>query len=414
MTAPESSPPESNDLSHSVLPLLLIIARRLRFLFFVPFSAAVIAVIYSLLSDPIYVATARILPPQYNENTVVAMQNQLGGESQLGNSALTLKNPTDLFVGILTSRTIVDAVIEQFDLADYYDQPIMGELRRKLARRTEIRAAKNGIVSISVEDTDRQIAADLANAYVQQFYAFSQGLARQQATRRSAFYNRALASAREQLVKADQALAAIEKETGYIGLQGQDQSIILAVAELQAQISAREIQLETMSAYATASNPDVQLIKREIRNLKRELASMSEFTTTKDTQIDKQLPDLSQAPDALLAFNQRKRDVVYWESIVDLIGRFSELGKIDESRDMSLFQVLDDAIPPYDKSKPRTKVNAILAFVGTGFLCLFWVLAGAYTRQRRTESSKFESQWRELIDVIREACWLGAKRDQAS
>ena len=78
---------------HSVLPLLLVIARRLRLLVGIPFLCAVLAVAYSLLVAPVYTATARILPPQYNENTVMAMQNQLGGESQLGNSALTLKNP---------------------------------------------------------------------------------------------------------------------------------------------------------------------------------------------------------------------------------------------------------------------------------------------------------------------------------
>jgi uncharacterized protein involved in exopolysaccharide biosynthesis len=388
---------------HSILPLLLILARRLRLLIGVPVACAVLAVIYSMVAAPVYTATARILPPQYNENTVMAMQNQIGGESQLGNSALTLKNPTDLFVGILSSRTIIDAVIEASNLRDYYDETDIGDLRKELSAATEIRAAKDGIVSIAVEDTDREMAASLANAYVDQFYAFSQSLARQQAMRRAEFYGTALDAARSRLAEADRDLARIEKKTGFTRLAGQDQAIVWSAAELQSQISAREIQLQTMASYATASNPDVQLIKRELANLRAMLARLHESPQSGGNEGSARAGPfigLGQAPDAMLSEDQAKRNVKYWESIVTLLGRFSELGQIDERRDMSLFQVLDRAIPPHDKSKPRTGVNAILALLGSGFACLLWVLASAYVEQRRAASSIFDQQWLELERLL--------------
>lgn len=388
----------------SILPLLLTLARRRRFLMGVPFACAVLAVAYSLMAPPIYTATARILPPQYNENTVVAMQNQLGGESQLGNSALTLKNPTDLFVGILTSRTIVDAVIEANALRRYYAEPELGEARKLLHSATEIRAAKDGIVSISVDDTDREMAATLANAYVDQFYAFSQSLARQHAAHRAEFYEAALEAARQQLAAADVELARTEKLTGFTRLSGQDEAIVQAAVELQAQIAARDVQLKTMASYATETNPDVRLIRRELANLRAELAALQ--TPAASSEASNGSPDrpfvgLGDAPDALLAHARSKRDVQYWENIVMLLGRFSELGKIDESRDLSLFQVLDWAIPPHDKSKPRARVNAILAALGSGFVCLIWVLASACVTQRRAESPEYERQWRELMSTLK-------------
>ena len=54
----------------------------------------------------------------------------------------------------------------------------------------------------------------------------------------------------------------------------------------------------------------------------------------------------------MLAHTRGQREVDYWENIVQLLGKFTELGKIDERRDMSLFQVLDWAVPPEFKSKP--------------------------------------------------------------
>ena len=384
-----------------ILPLLLILARRRRLLIGIPFACMLLAVAYSLIADPIYTATARILPPQYNENTVMAMQNQLGGESQLGNSALTLKNPTDLFVGILRSRTILDAVIEANALCDYYEEPEIGEARKVLDAATEIRAAKDGIVSISVEDTDREIAARLANAFVDQFYAFSQSLARQQAVRRAEFYETALRAAKQELAVADTELARTEKLTGFTRLTGQDEAIVQSAAELQAQIAAREIQLKTMASYATRSNPDFRLIERELTHLRAELAALQSASAGPNAAAEGPFVGLGDVPDALLQHARRKRDVHYWETIVMLLGRFSELGKIDESRDISLFQVLDWAIPPHDKSKPRTRVNAVLAGLGSGLACLLWVLAGAVVARRRAGCAEFELQWQELMSLIK-------------
>lgn len=383
--------------SHSVLPLLLVIARRPRVVFGIPLLCAVLAVIYCLISPPVYTATARILPPQYNENTVMAMQNQLGGESQLGNSALTLKNPTDLFVGILTSRTILDAVIDATDLRNYYDEPEIGVARQALDAAISIRAGKDGIVSISVDDTDRDMAATLANAFVDQFYEFSRTLARQQAAQRAAFYGNALASAKQELAAADIELARIEKLTGFTRLDGQDEAIVRSAAELQGQIAAREVQLKTMASYATPSNPDYRLIRRELVNLRAELQAAS---TPADGARTGPFVGLGDVPDALLEHARRKRDVHYWETIVALLGRFSELGKIDESRDISLFQVLDRAIPPHDKSKPRTRVAVVLSGLGSGLICLLWVLAAAHVSQRRAECAEFERHWQELVAAV--------------
>ncbi|MDH3534034.1 MAG: hypothetical protein OEO82_13955, partial [Gammaproteobacteria bacterium] len=243
----------------------------------------------------------------------------------------------------------------------------------------------------------------LANSYVDQFYAFSRSLARQQAGHRAEFFDAAFDAARQELAAADVELARTEKLSGFTRLAGQDEAIVQAAAELQAQIAARDVQLKTMASYATETNPDVRLIRRELTNLRAELAALQTAATSPEASDGlpvKPFVGLGDAPDALLAHARRKRDVQYWENIVMLLGRLGELGKIDEGRDISLFQVLDGAIPPHDKSKPRTRINAILAALSSGFLCLIWVLASAYVTQRRAECAQFERQWQELMSAL--------------
>lgn len=391
-----------SEIENSLMPLVLMLARRIRFLILVPACCAALTAAYTKMQDPIYTATTRILPPQYNENTVSAITNQFGGQSQLGNSALTLKNPTDLFVGVLHSRTIRDAVIRRFNLAKHYGQDNAYDVVQTLKKKTTIQAGKDGIVSISVEDTDPQLAADLANAYVDEFYTLSSNLAHQEADRRAAFFKLAMDRAQHSLLDADQGLATFEAESGFTSLHGQDTAIVQAAAELRAEISAREVQLRTMGSYATDSNPDVLLIKAELKNLRDELARLRAVSTPDE---EEPFVELGRVPEVFMGHVRSKREVAYWEDIVSLLGRFTELGKIDVRRDMSLFQVLDVAVPPRYKSGPKTTLNTLLTAIGVGLLCVFWILLTSYIGQRKEANPKFAAQWSELTRTLRK---LGA------
>ena len=395
------------EIENSLMPLILVLARRLRLLVGLPLLATVLAYAYSQIAEPVFIATARILPPQYNENTVSAMTNRFGGESQVGNSALTLKNPTDLFVGILHSRTIGAAVIETLALKQHYGVASDYAGHRALQSATDILAGKDGIVSISVSDRCPRMAAKIANAYVEEFYHFSAGLAQKEAGRRASFFEQAMSRAREELLRADVELSLIEQNTGFTRLNGQDEAIVQAAAEIQAEISAREVQLRTMASYATDTNPDVRLVSEELGNLRLELERLA----ARDGSDGNPILELGRVPEVLMSHTQKQRNVTYWEQVVLLLGQFTELGKIDERRDMSLFQLLDQAVPPEFKSKPRTAVNMILAAIGTGLFCLLWVLGTAYIDQRRRQSRLFEHQWRSLASTLREAFSLkGANR----
>ena len=49
-----------------------------------------------------------------------------------------LKNPNDLYVGMLKSRTVADNLIQRFDLNKLYEQKFQSETRRRLARETTV------------------------------------------------------------------------------------------------------------------------------------------------------------------------------------------------------------------------------------------------------------------------------------
>ena len=397
--------------NYSLMPILLPLVQAKIIVIGFPLVILFLVLMHGIFSIPYYTASTRILPPQYNQNTIGRGLVTMGGESALGNSALNLKNPTDLFVGILRSRTILDGVIAENDLIKHYEAKDIDSARGKLASRTGIESGKDGIVEISVEDSSAELAAQLANSYVKELQTFSGELAKREGGRRTEFFNNALNRARQSLNEADERLRQVESKTGFTRLRGQDEAIVSGVRDLRSQLAEKEVQLRTLMSYSTESNPDVKLLKNEIANLNSKIQEVSGLPNTlnKTPGPSNTAVTLAQVPDALMLHSQRKRDVEYWVNIVTILGQYTELGKMDETRDFSLFQVLDVAVPPLDNSRPRVKLNLIIFGLGSTMLAVFFVWARAYVRQRRSTSDYFASQWVILKAELLKMPWHQSK-----
>lgn len=397
--------------NYSLMPILLPLVQAKIIVIGFPVVILFLVLMHGIFSTPYYTASTRILPPQYNQNTIGRGLVTMGGESALGNSALNLKNPTDLFVGILRSRTILDGVITDNDLIKHYEAKDIDSARGKLASRTGIESGKDGIVEISVEDSSAELAAQLANSYVKELQTFSGELAKREGGRRTEFFNNALNRARQSLNEADERLRQVESKTGFTRLRGQDEAIVSGVRDLRSQLAEKEVQLRTLMSYSTESNPDVKLLNNEIANLNSKIQEVSGLPNTlnKTPGPSNTAVTLAQVPDALMLHSQRKRDVEYWVNIVTILGQYTELGKMDETRDFSLFQVLDVAVPPLDNSRPRVKLNLIIFGLGSTMLAVFFVWARAYVRQRRSTSDYFASQWVILKAELLKMPWHQSK-----
>jgi len=185
------------------LDLLVVLSRHKNTIVAVTLAAAVLAAIVSLLLPKTYTASTTILPPQQNQSAATALAGQIGALSALSGSDFGLRNPSDLFVALLKSRSVEDAIITQFDLRRVYWVKGYQDARKKLDSRSDISAGDEGLITISVSDREPQRAADLANAYVDQLRSLNQNLAVSEAAQRRLFYEQKLASEREDLAQAE-------------------------------------------------------------------------------------------------------------------------------------------------------------------------------------------------------------------
>src|SRR6266852_6003979 len=275
---PEDSPtaqsaPTEDEIS--LLDLLIVLDKHKRIVLGVPFVVAIAAAIISLFLSNIYTGTTRILPPQQSASAASALLNQLGGAlgglGGLAGGALGARNPNDLYVGMLKSRTVADNLIARFDLNKVYQQELQSNARIALQGNTAIAAGRDGIITIEVDDKDAKRAAEHANAYVDELMKLTKVLAVTEASQRRLFFERQLLQVKDNLTAAEITARQGLQKGGLAQVDAQGRSIIEVTARLRAQISAKEVQLGAMRTFAAEGNPELQRTQDELQALKREL-----------------------------------------------------------------------------------------------------------------------------------------------
>jgi uncharacterized protein involved in exopolysaccharide biosynthesis len=343
------------------LDLLIVLAKHKSLIVGLPFVAAVLAAGMSLLLPNVFTATTKILPPQQGQSNAVAILGQLGALGGGASQMLGVKNPNDVFIAMLMSRTVADNVIRRFELGRIYDTSVLADTRRILAKNTRIVSGRDGIISIDFDDIDPKRAAAIANAYVEELRRLTLRLAVSEASQRRLFFETQLNDVKEALARAENDLKDFREAKGLLNPEGQATLTVSAAASIHAQITAREVQLAAMRTFATAENPDVVRIQQEIAGLRSELARMEKNANRGKGDV---LVPVGKAPGIGLEYIRRFRDVRYNEALFELLAKQYEIARIDEAKDATLIQVLDQAVEPERKSKPRRTFIVMLVSLG--------------------------------------------------
>lgn len=396
------------DDAHEIhlIDLLIVLGRHKRLVIGMPILGIAFAIGVSMLMTPSFSSTAKIMPPQQNQSSgVTAMLGQLGGFAGAASTIAGLKNPNDLYVGILESRTIADNLINQYSLKERYGKKTMDEARIALSEASQIvNGKKDGMISISVSDKDPKFAAKLANAYVGELTKLTQAMAISDASQRRLFFEKQLKEAKEQLANAEVALRTTQQKTGMIQLDGQVHMIISNIAQLRGAIAAKEVQLNAMRTFATAQNPELLRAQEELRALHAQLARLEKSHSSQDDDF---MVPIGKIPEAAVEYVRSLRNVKYYEVMFEMLAKQFELAKIDEAKESTLIQLMDEAVPAEKPYNPKRTLFAVVAISLSAALgIVLALLREAYINSRLVPA--IDSKWKEL-----KTAWLhtATKRD---
>ena len=376
----------------SLLDLLIVLAKRKRFILGMTVIFGAVGLLLSLILPKQYTAMATILPPQQSTSMGAALASQLGGLGAMASLAgheFNLKNPNDMYVAMFRSQTVEDAMIQRFGLMKEGREKYLSVARKNFEGRTKVDDnVKDGLIHISVEDKDPRRAAELANGWIDQFRKLSQTLAISEAAQRRLFFEQQMEQAKDNLANAEEALKETQQKTGMIQLDSQARALIESAVTLRGQIAAKEVQLQGMRTYATNENSNVVQLEQELDGLRAQLAKLggSEDSSTAGLIVPK-----GKVPEAGLEYVRKLRDVKYYETIFDILARQFELAKLDEAKEGAVVQVVDPALPPDRKSSPKRAIITIVAtFVGflLGVFVVLWKASLARLKEDPASAGK--------------------------
>lgn len=316
----------------------------------------------SYLVKPTFTANASFVLPQPAGGSAAAALAALGGLASLAESAVGSRSSADQYASLMMSRTLADRMIDQFGLMQVYEVNLRSDARRRLETHTRIVIGRrDGLITVEVDDHEPKRAADMANRYIDELRLFAGQLTLSEAQHRRKFFEAQVSQARDDLLKAQVALQGSGFSEGV--LRAEPRSAADAYGRIRAEVTSAEVKLQTLRRSQTDQSPEVQRASAQLDALRAQLARA----------------ESSNASASRPEYLSRYREFKYREALFDLFSRQYEAARVDEAREGMTIQVVDNAVPPERKSKPRRAVVAASA----GLAALVLAAAVVLLAQRR-------------------------------
>jgi uncharacterized protein involved in exopolysaccharide biosynthesis len=379
---------ENTEPDINLLDLLIALGQEKWTLIVVTLLAAITGVVVSLVTPATYVSRTSIMPSQQSGGGGggLASLGSLAGLAGLGtlsNLASGIKSSDEMFIALMRSQSVQTSLIEQFKLKERYGAKNTEEAREALKASVAIVAdKKSGMLFVDAQDKDPVFAAQLANAQVKELNVILSRLAVTEAQQRRAYYEQQIIKAQAKIPQLELEYKDAQKNSGL-----EVASLLSEAGTLPGQIAAKELQLQVLSRFATAQNPDLKRLAVEISALRAQMARYELSKTDPKTREPNKSGQEAESTKsnfvqkATQAYNTLKIQ----EALLDGYVKQLELAKVDEAKEGPAVQVVDEARAPEMRAKPERK-KLVLAYTVTGLIIAI-VLAALRALLRHVRST---------------------------
>ncbi|MEW6379057.1 MAG: Wzz/FepE/Etk N-terminal domain-containing protein [bacterium] len=269
------------------------------------------------------------------------------------------KSTTEKIINLLESRTLCEEVARQLNLqAVFFQDPALPDpwagTLRKLRNLRTIEDNHQGLILITAHYTDPNLAAAIANSHASCLQKILQENAFSLTKKNRLFIEEQLALYSEKLRNAEERFKEFQMQKKIISIDEQSKAAVTAISELKAQIINKTVQLDAMKSFATPNNPEVIRLGTEVSEFKKQLRLMEE------RQEPDSLPALRHAPELEVSYFRLKRDIATFEQVYEMLTQQLILARIQESKEELRFQIIDRAIPPHQKIRPRRMLSVLI------------------------------------------------------
>jgi uncharacterized protein involved in exopolysaccharide biosynthesis len=413
-----SGPDQAPQMGENTIVYLRLLWENRRLLARVAFYGFLASVLIALLIPNRYQSTARLMPPDNIQSgglamAAAALTSGAGGLGTMASEMLGIKSTSDIFAGILSSRTVQDRLIQEFDLKRLYWDRRMEDARADLAEHTVISVdRKSQIITIGVTDHDPERAAAMGQAYVSELNRLVAELSTSSARRERIFLEERLKSVSQDLESAEKEFSQFSSKNTTLDIKEQGKAVE-AAATLQGQYIAAQSELEGLKQIYTDNNVRVRSVRARMDELKHQLEKLGgkgeSMTDASSQPGDSLYPSIRKLPLLGVTYADLYRRTKIQEAVLETLTKEYEMAKVQEAKEIPTVKVLDPANVPDKKSfPPRT----LMVLLGTALAVVAgssWVFAK--TRWDQTDSSDARKAFAQEVFATASARLLLLSRD---
>jgi capsule polysaccharide export protein KpsE/RkpR len=389
---------------------LWLLWERRRFLARVTVWGLILSTVIAFVIPKRYESTTRLMPPDTQSGSGMAMMAALAGSSgagmgltSLAGDLLGIKSSGALFVDILSGRTVQDRLIDRFNLRKVYHDRYWQDARKDLAEFTDISEdRKSGVITIKVTDHDPQRAAQLAEAYVEELDRLVAQVSTSSARRERIFIEQRLQAVKQGLDDASRQFSEYASRNTTIDITAQAKATVEAAAKLEGELIAAQSELEGLEQIYTRNNVRVRSLRARVDELRSQLHKIGGETSdppagdspapgkTPDRTNGQEFPSIRQLPLLGVKWADLYRESKLQETVYELLTRQYELAKIEEAKEIPVVKMLDRADVPERKSSPKRLLLMILGMLLAFSAGAVWILGTLVWKQMDPQDPRKE------------------------
>ena len=375
---------DNKSIEINVLDALLVVSKRKRIIFAITTCFVITTIIIAMLTEKQYMASTVILP---KEDEIDMLSSYMKGMSlskaKLGGNIFSPANDAEnMYISILKSRRLQLDVIEKFDLINVYKfkkkNLFFEDVLRAFGKHIKFAIDDEGNLTINVIDVSPQRAADITTYMAQKLDEIHKELSTESARNRRIFLEDRLLLTKETMFRCEDSLALFQMHYGLVDLDEQAKATIEAASTIEARILTLQMDLNMAKKIFNADNQKINELEMNLQEMKKQRVSLEETR-----QSDLMIP-LKQAPELGLQFFRLKRNLKVQEMIFEILTQQFEAAKLEEAKQTPHIQILDKAIPPQKRIKPKRTMMVEIGFL-LGLACSFgYIGCSEYIRRMKS------------------------------
>jgi len=338
-----------------------IIWRKRLFIFLFVFITTSMSIGISFLLPKWYKASATIM----TQGSSSSIFDNMGTLTSMSiNKALGGFDNQNRFISILKSRTILDKVIDKFNFKQKYKTELITVIYERLKKNLKVGLGDELQINVTFYDKDQDQVADIANYIIYCLDSLNIAL-----NTTNGYYARLFIESRvneiiDSLKYLQSEVTDFMKRNNVLNLEAQVTMGVTQYAELKSKIILKEIELAVAEQMIAPDNPQVIRLKTELGLLKEQLQPLL-------SSAEGVYPDFRNIPEISVDMAEFERKVEYYTTVMQYLGPQYENAKIEEKRDIPSFQILDKAVRPEKKARPKKSKIVITVFLSSIIICFY-------------------------------------------